>query len=105
MRTRELLQPLLFRRQSGRSSAPGTDRPPRDAEYAPQLLLDVLLGGGAIVLSSAPRGGAWLTRAAFKRIDEVTRTAHKVLCAPRIRAGVSRCRPLADDLQRVSHNG
>jgi two-component system OmpR family sensor kinase len=99
MRTRELLQPLLFRRQV--VGALQVTRSLRDAEYALQLLLYVLLGGGAIVLLTAARGGAWLTRAAFKPIDEVTRTAQSIVRAEDLSRRVP-VPPAADELQRLT---
>src|SRR5689334_6227994 len=77
MRMRELLQQLLFRGQV--VGALQVTRSLLDTDFALQLLLYVLLGGGTIVLLTAARGGAWLTRAAFKPIDEVTRTAQSIV--------------------------
>ena len=99
MRSRQLLQPLLFRGQI--VGALQLTRSLRDTDFALRLLLYVLLGGGAIVLLTAARGGAWLTRAAFKPIDEVTRTAQSIVRAE----DLSRRVPVPtapDELQRLT---
>lgn len=99
VRTRQLLQPLLFRGQV--VGALQLTHSLRDTDFALRLLLYVLLGGGAIVLLTAARGGAWLTRAAFKPIDEVTRTAQSIVRAE----DLSRRVPVPtapDELQRLT---
>jgi signal transduction histidine kinase len=99
MRMRELLQPLLFRGQV--VGALQVTRSLRDTDFALQLLLYVLLGGGTIVLLTAARGGAWLTRAAFKPIDEVTRTAQSIVRAEDLSRRVP-VPPAPDELQRLT---
>ena len=99
MRIRELLQPLLFRGQV--VGALQVTRSLRDTDFALQLLLYTLLGGGAIVLLTAARGGAWLTRAAFKPIDEVTRTAQSIVSAEDLSRRVP-VPPVQDELQRLT---
>jgi two-component system, OmpR family, sensor kinase len=99
MRTRELLQPLLFRGQV--VGALQVTRSLRDTDFALQLLLYALLGGGTIVLLTAARGGAWLTRAAFKPIDEVTRTAQSIVRAEDLSRRVP-VPPAPDELQRLT---
>ncbi|HJZ45688.1 MAG TPA: ATP-binding protein [Roseiflexaceae bacterium] len=99
MRSRELLQPLLFRGQV--VGALQVTRSLRETDFALQLLLYVLLGGGAIVLLTAARGGAWLTRAAFKPIDEVTRTAQSIVRAEDLSRRVP-VPPAQDELQRLT---
>jgi len=99
MRIRELLQPLLFRGQV--VGALQVTRSLRDTDFALQLLLYALLGGGAIVLLTAARGGAWLTRAAFKPIDEVTRTAQSIVSAEDLSRRVP-VPPAQDELQRLT---
>ncbi|HEU5103078.1 MAG TPA: ATP-binding protein [Roseiflexaceae bacterium] len=99
MRSRELLQPLLFRGQV--VGALQVTRSLRDTDFALQLLLYALLGGGAIVLLTAARGGAWLTRAAFKPIDEVTRTAQSIVSAEDLSRRVP-VPPAQDELQRLT---
>jgi two-component system OmpR family sensor kinase len=99
MRTRQLLQPLLFRGQV--VGALQLTRSLRDTDFALRLLLYVLLGGGAIVLLTAARGGAWLTRAAFKPIDEVTRTAQSIVRAEDLSRRVP-VPPAPDELQRLT---
>jgi two-component system, OmpR family, sensor kinase len=99
MRSRERLQPLLFRGQV--VGALQITRSLRDTDFALQLLVYVLLGGGAIVLLTAARGGAWLTRAAFKPIDEVTRTAQSIVSAEDLSRRVP-VPPAHDELQRLT---
>jgi signal transduction histidine kinase len=99
MRTRQRLQPLMFRDQV--VGALQITRSLRDTDFALKLLLYVLLGGGAIVLLTAARGGAWLTRAAFKPIDEVTRTAQSIVSAEDLSLRVP-VPPAQDELQRLT---
>jgi signal transduction histidine kinase len=99
MRVRELLQPLLFRGQV--VGALQITRSLHDTDLALKLLLYALLGGGAIVLLTAARGGAWLTRAAFKPIDEVTRTAQSIVRAEDLSRRVP-VPPAHDELQRLT---
>jgi signal transduction histidine kinase len=99
MRTRELLQPLRFRGDV--VGALQVTRSLRETDFALQLLLYALLGGGAIVLLTAARGGAWLTRAAFKPIDEVTRTAQSIVSAEDLSRRVP-VPPAQDELQRLT---
>jgi two-component system, OmpR family, sensor kinase len=53
------------------------------------------------VLLTAARGGAWLTRAAFKPIDEVTRTAQSIVSAEDLSRRVP-VPPAQDELQRLT---
>jgi signal transduction histidine kinase len=99
MRTRQLLQPLMFRGQV--VGALQLTRSLRDTDFALRLLLYVLLGGGAIVLLTAARGGDWLTRAAFRPIDEVTRTAQSIVRAEDLSRRVP-VPPAPDELQRLT---
>jgi signal transduction histidine kinase len=99
MRSRELLQPLRFRGEV--VGALQVTRSLRETDFALQLLLYALLGGGAIVLLTAARGGAWLTRAAFKPIDEVTRTAQSIVSAEDLSRRVP-VPPAQDELQRLT---
>jgi two-component system OmpR family sensor kinase len=99
MRVRELLQPLQFRGQV--VGALQITRSLKETDLALKLLLYVLLGGGTIVLLTAARGGAWLTRAAFKPIDEVTRTAQSIVRAEDLSRRVP-VPPAQDELQRLT---
>jgi heavy metal sensor kinase len=98
-RVRELWQPLVFRGQ-----VVGTlqiTRSMREADLALRLLIYVLAGGGTVVLLTAARGGTWLTRAMFKPIDEVSRTAQSIVSAE----DLSRRVPVPtsqDELQRLA---
>jgi signal transduction histidine kinase len=71
------------------------------ADRALNLLFYALLGGGAVVLLAAARGGAWLTRAAFRPIDEVTRTAQSIVGAEDLSRRVP-VPPAQDELQRLT---
>ena len=99
VRLRVLLTPLMFgNRPVGvlmvARSLSETDR-------ALTLLFYALLGGGLVVLLAAARGGAWLTRAAFKPIDEITRTAQSIVRAEDLSLRVAV--PAAqDELQRLT---
>jgi two-component system, OmpR family, sensor kinase len=98
-RVREIWQPLMFRNQV--VGALRMSRSLRETDLALQLLIYVLIGGGAVVLLTAARGGAWLTRAAFKPIDEVTLTAQSIVRAE----DLSRRVPVPssqDELQRLT---
>jgi signal transduction histidine kinase len=72
-----------------------------ETDRALTLLFYALLGGGLVVLMAAARGGAWLTRAAFKPIDEITRTAQSIVRAEDLSRRVAV--PAAqDELQRLT---
>jgi signal transduction histidine kinase len=98
-RVRERVQPLMFRDQV--VGALQITRSLRETDLALQLLLYALAGGGIVALLAAARGGAWLTRAAFKPIDEVTRTAQSIVRAEDLSRRVPVPSP-ADELQRLS---
>ena len=105
MRLRELLTPLMFRDPVTHADRVGAvlrvARSLGETDRALTLLFYVLLGGGLVVLLVAARGGAWLTRAAFKPIDEVTRTAQSIVRAE----DLSRRVPLPasqDELRRLT---
>ena len=96
---RELYTPLKFRDkvigvfQIARSM--------KDTELALKLLFYALFGGGVIVLLAAARGGTWLTRAAFRPIDEITRTAQSIVRAEDLSLRVP-VPPAQDELQRLT---
>jgi two-component system, OmpR family, sensor kinase len=105
MHLRELVAPLIFHDPVKNSDvvigAIQVARPMKETDLALRLLFYVLLGGGIVVLLTAARGGAWLTRAAFKPIDEVTRTAQSIVRAE----DLSRRVPVPeahDELQRLT---
>ena len=52
-----------------------------ETDKALNLFGYAIFGGGLVVLLAAARGGTWLTRAAFKPIDEVVRTAQSIVSA------------------------
>ena len=99
LRLRTYYAPLTFRNEVVGVLEIG--RSMKEADLALKLLFYALLGGGAVVLLAAARGGAWLTRAAFRPIDEVTRTAQSIVRAE----DLSRRVPVPtaqDELQRLT---
>lgn len=96
---RETIVPLEFRNEI--IGAIQIARPLTETDHALQLLTYALVGGGVIVLLAAARGGMWLTRAAFKPINEVTATAQSIVGAE----DLSRRVPVPaaqDELQRLT---
>jgi heavy metal sensor kinase len=99
VRMRQLLTPLRFGDQ-----IVGTvllARPLAETERALQVLIYALTGAGLIVLLAAARGGAWLTRAALRPIDQITQTAQSIVSAE----DLSRRVPVPesnDELQRLT---
>jgi signal transduction histidine kinase len=72
-----------------------------ETERALNLLTYTLFGGGLVVLLAAARGGDWLTKAAFRPIDEVVQTAQSIVGASDLGSRVPV--PEADDeLRRLS---
>jgi two-component system, OmpR family, sensor kinase len=72
-----------------------------ETERALTLLAYTLIGGGIVVLLAAARGASWLTRAAFRPIDEVVRTAQGIVSAADLQSRV----PVPanqDELQRLT---
>ena len=98
-RMREMLQPLIFKGQP--VAVIQVARSLSETDRALRLLLYVLLGGGAVVLLAVARGGAWLTRAAFQPIDEITRTAQSIVRAEDLSLRVP-VPPANDELQALS---
>ena len=99
VRMRVLLKPLLFGNRV--AGALMVARSLSETDRALTLLFYALLGGGLVVLLAAARGGAWLTRAAFKPIDEITWTAQSIVRAE----DLSRRVPVPaaqDELQRLT---
>ena len=99
VRLHELYTPLLFR---GRVvGVLQVARSMKETELALNLLFYALFGGGTIVLLAAARGGAWLTRAAFKPIDEIARTAQSIVGAEDLSRRVP-VPAVQDELQRLT---
>ncbi|HNP85641.1 MAG TPA: ATP-binding protein [Kouleothrix sp.] len=96
---RELYTPVLFRGKV--IGAFQIARSMKSTDLALKLLFYALLGGGVIVLLAAARGGDWLTRAAFRPIDEVTRTAQSIVRAEDLSLRVP-VPPTQDELQRLT---
>lgn len=102
---RELMVPLTFRNPvTERDEIVGVLQVARsmaETENALRLLFYALTGGGIVVLLAAARGGTWLTRAAFRPIDEISQTAQSIVRAE----DLSRRVPVplaADELQTLS---
>ncbi len=105
IRVREFVAPLRFLNPvTRREEVVGVLQVARsmaETQYALQLLFYALTVGGVVVLLAAARGGAWLTRAAFRPIDEITHTAQSIVRAE----DLSRRIPVpsaADELQRLT---
>ncbi|GAB4208025.1 MAG: HAMP domain-containing sensor histidine kinase [Roseiflexaceae bacterium] len=96
---RESIVPLTFRGEV--VGVLQIARPLTETDRALQLLLYALMGGGVIVLLAAARGGAWLTRAALRPIDEITRTAQSIVGAEDLSRRVP-VPPVQDELQRLT---
>ncbi|HEU4323496.1 MAG TPA: ATP-binding protein [Roseiflexaceae bacterium] len=96
---RESIVPLKFRGEV--VGVLQIARPLTETDRALQLLLYALMGGGLIVLLAAARGGAWLTRAALRPIDEITRTAQSIVGAEDLSRRVP-VPPAQDELQRLT---
>jgi signal transduction histidine kinase len=104
-RRRELVAPLILPNPvSGEPQAVGVAQVARsmdEIERALTVFAYALLGGGVVVLLAAARGGAWLTRAAFRPIDEIAATAQSIVHAE----DLSRRVPVPaaqDELQRLT---
>ena len=78
-RLRELVTPLMLKGQV--VGVLHVARSLNETDRALNLLLYALSGGGVLVLLAAARGGAWLTRAAFRPIDEIAATAQSIVRA------------------------
>jgi two-component system OmpR family sensor kinase len=96
---RALYTPLVFRDRV--VGVLQVARSMKETDRALNLLFYALLGGGVVALLAVARGGAWLTRAAFKPIDEVTHIAQSIVRAE----DLSRRVPVPtaqDELQRLT---
>jgi signal transduction histidine kinase len=102
---RELMAPLrYFNPVTRREEVVGVLQVARsmaETRYALQLLFYALTVGGVVVLLAAARGGAWLTRAAFRPIDEIAQTAQSIVRAEDLSRRIS-VPPAADELQRLT---
>jgi signal transduction histidine kinase len=82
---REIIAPLVIRNPVTRApqsvGVAQIARSLEETERALTLFAYALLGGGIVVLLAAARGGAWLTRAAFRPIDEIAATAQSIVRA------------------------
>ncbi len=105
IRVRELMAPLMFFNPvTRREEVVGVLQVARsmtETQHALQLLFYALTFGGVIVLLAAARGGAWLTRAAFRPIDEIAQTAQSIVRAEDLSRRIP-VPPAADELQRLT---
>ncbi|HWQ12263.1 MAG TPA: ATP-binding protein [Roseiflexaceae bacterium] len=104
-RRREIVAPLILPHPvSGEAEVVGVAQLARsmdETELALSIFAYALLGGGVVVLLAAARGGAWLTRAAFRPIEEIAATAQSIVRAE----DLSRRVPVPaaqDELQRLT---
>ena len=99
VRMREWVVPLTFRNDI--VGVIQVMRPMRELDEALRLFAYALIGGGVIVLLAAARGGAWLTRAAFRPINEITATTQSIVGAEDLSRRVAV--PVAqDELHRLT---
>jgi heavy metal sensor kinase len=102
---RELMAPLrFFNPVTRREETVGVLQVARsmaEIQYALRLLFYALTVGGVVVLLAAARGGAWLTRAAFRPIDEIAQTAQSIVRAEDLSRRIP-VPPAADELQRLT---
>lgn len=91
-RLRVLIVPLFFINPlTGTTQVGGVlqlVRPIDETERALRIFLYALAFGGVAVLVAAAQGGAWLTRAAFRPIDVIARTAQSIVSAVDLRRRV-----------------
>ncbi len=98
-RLRELVTPLMLKGQV--VGVLHVARSLNETDRALNLLLYALSGGGVLVLLAAARGGAWLTRAAFRPLGELAATPQSIVGA----GGLSRREPgpeAEDELKRLT---
>ncbi|MFN5928477.1 MAG: sensor histidine kinase, partial [Roseiflexaceae bacterium] len=88
-RLRVLIVPLVFTNPLTATSQVGgvlqLVRTIDETERALRVFLYALAFGGVAVLVAAAQGGAWLTRAAFRPIDVIARTAQSIVSAADLR--------------------
>jgi signal transduction histidine kinase len=91
-RLRVLIVPLVFTNPLTATSQVGgvlqLVRTVDETERALRVFLYALAFGGVAVLVAAAQGGAWLTRAAFRPIDVIARTAQSIVSAADLRRRV-----------------
>lgn len=91
-RLRVLIVPLIFTNPlTGTNQVGGVLQLIRtidETERALRVFLYALAFGGVAVLVAAAQGGAWLTRAAFRPIDVIARTAQSIVSAADLRRRV-----------------
>jgi len=102
---REIIAPLILRNPVTKEpevvGVAQIARAMDETEMALNIFAYALLGGGVVVLLAAARGGTWLTRAAFRPIDEIAATAQSIVHAE----DLSRRVPVPaaqDELQRLT---
>jgi heavy metal sensor kinase len=104
IRMRVLIAPLVIKNANNEQLVVGVmmvGRRMEETERALTLMTYTLVGGGIVVLLAAARGGAWLTRAAFRPIDQLVTTAQSIVSASDLSSRVPV--PVAqDELQRLT---
>lgn len=105
LHVRQLVMPLMLRNPISKQDEPAgvlvLARSLRETENMLHIFIYTLLGSSVIVLMVAARGGSWLTRAAFKPIDEVVRTAQSIVGAADLRSRVPEPQ-VQDELHRLT---
>ena len=92
VRVRTLLMPLVYTNPiTGTVQVQGLiqlSRPIAETERALRIFLYALAFGGVAAMMFAAQGGAWLTRAVFRPIDVIARTAQSIVSAADLRRRV-----------------
>jgi signal transduction histidine kinase len=92
VRVRTLMVPLAYNNPiTGTVQFQGLiqlSRPIGETERALRIFLYALAFGGVAVMMFAAQGGAWLTRAVFRPIDVIARTAQSIVSAADLRRRV-----------------
>lgn len=85
VRVRTLLLPLMYSNTiTGSAQVQGliqVSRPLAETERALRIFLYALAFGGVAAMMFSAQGGAWLTRAVFRPIDVIARTAQSIVSA------------------------
>ncbi len=92
VRVRSLMLPLMYTNPiTGTVQVQGLiqlSRPIAETERALRIFLYALAFGGVAAMMFAAQGGAWLTRAVFRPIDVIARTAQSIVSAADLRRRV-----------------
>jgi signal transduction histidine kinase len=99
VRMREWLAPLTYRNNI--VGVIQVVRPMGEIDGSLKLFSYALIGGGVVVLVAAAGGGAWLTRAVFKPINEITEITQSIVRAEDLSRRVA-VPAVQDELQRLT---